>query len=97
MAAEHGHSAVVSRLLEAGAAEWKAAGCPQPEGGLPAERRTPLQLARANGHAACARLLEAVEHRKHMAAFRIHRFWRDVTCNPAFALCRRRLEEERVG
>ena len=29
--------------------------------------------------------------RKRMAAVRIHRFWRDVTHNPAFAYCRRRL------
>lgn len=30
-----------------------------------------------------------------MAAERIHRFWRDVTCNPAYALCRRKREELR--
>ena len=32
--------------------------------------------------------------REHMAAFRICRFLRDATCNPAYAACRRRLELE---
>ena len=34
---------------------------------------------------------DTVVARKRMAAVRIHRFWRDVTHNPAFAYCRRRL------
>ena len=42
-------------------------------------------------HAACARNQRLHRARVHLAAFRIHRFWREVCYSPAFAWARRRL------
>jgi len=53
-----------------------------------------------DGDGRCIRLLTGfplVPPRAHMAAFRIHRFWRDACFDPAFAHARRRLHRICTG
>ena len=87
IAAQWGHVDVVRLLFGAGA----DIGMEGYQYAAEAARTAIPRIQRDNGgmHEECAQILES---RVHMAAFRIHRFWRDVTCNPEFALCRRRLE-----
>jgi ankyrin repeat protein len=102
IAAEHGHLEVAVVLLEAGAdidavdpirpEDYTAEECAKAHG----HEDVAAYLARWK--AACTiqketRRRQAVVKaiRMRFAAFRIKRFWRDVTYNPAYALCRRRL------
>ena len=50
-------------------------------------------LSRVSGyHDGTLRVWSVAEPRRHMAALRIHRAWRDATCNPTYQLCRKHLQ-----